>query len=151
MRTIIFMIFSNIQICWFKPADCGHTRYHCDFSSRHRQMGLSYSKCHTESSHWWNRLGFLVHIWCVWCESYSVLLTTFENVLTFSITVWFGSITQKETLRLNRVVKTASRIICSYLNSQYWNIVSAALVRKGHSHLSRFIPSCPWPVWTFSI
>ena len=34
-----------------------------------------------------------------------------ESVLTFSITVWFGSITQKETLRLNRVVKTASRII----------------------------------------
>ena len=31
--------------------------------------------------------------------------------LTFSISVWFGSITQKETLRLNRVVKTASRII----------------------------------------
>ena len=34
-----------------------------------------------------------------------------ESVLIFSITVWFGSITQKETLRLNRVVKTASRII----------------------------------------
>ena len=34
-----------------------------------------------------------------------------ESLLTFSITVWFGSITQKETLRLNRVVKTASRII----------------------------------------
>ena len=34
-----------------------------------------------------------------------------ESVLTFSISVWFGSITQKETLRLNRVVKTASRII----------------------------------------
>ena len=34
-----------------------------------------------------------------------------ESVLTFSITVWFGSITQKKTLRLNRVVKTASRII----------------------------------------
>jgi hypothetical protein len=31
-----------------------------------------------------------------------------ESVLIFSITVWF---TQKETLRLNRVVKTASRII----------------------------------------
>ena len=34
-----------------------------------------------------------------------------ESVLTFSISVWFGSITQKETLRLNRVVKTVSRII----------------------------------------
>ncbi|KAK2192050.1 hypothetical protein NP493_40g07038 [Ridgeia piscesae] len=34
-----------------------------------------------------------------------------ESVLVFSITVWFGSITQKETLRLNRVVKSASRII----------------------------------------
>ncbi|KAK2187416.1 hypothetical protein NP493_166g04015 [Ridgeia piscesae] len=33
------------------------------------------------------------------------------GVLTFSITVWGGSITVKEKLRLNRVVKTASRII----------------------------------------
>ena len=34
-----------------------------------------------------------------------------KSVLIFSITVWFGSITQKETLWLNRVVTTASRII----------------------------------------
>ena len=34
-----------------------------------------------------------------------------DTVLTFSITVWFGSITVKEKLGLNRVVKTASRII----------------------------------------
>ena len=34
-----------------------------------------------------------------------------ESVLIVSITVWFGSITQKETLRLNRFVKTASRVI----------------------------------------
>ena len=34
-----------------------------------------------------------------------------ESVLTFSITVWFGSITVKEKLRLNRVVKIAFRII----------------------------------------
>ena len=27
------------------------------------------------------------------------------------VRVWFGSITQKETFRLNRVVKTVSRII----------------------------------------
>ena len=40
-----------------------------------------------------------------------------DNVLTFSITVWFGSITVKEKLRLNRVVKTASRIIDSDLAS----------------------------------
>ena len=40
-----------------------------------------------------------------------------ESVLTFSITVWFGSITQKETFRVNRVVKTASRIICRDLPS----------------------------------
>ena len=34
-----------------------------------------------------------------------------ESVLTCSIIVWFLSITQKETLRLNRVVETASQII----------------------------------------
>ena len=42
-------------------------------------------------------------------------MTTFhraaiEIVLTFSITVWFGIITVKVKFRLNRVVKTASRI-----------------------------------------
>ena len=37
------------------------------------------------------------------------------EVLIFFIAVWFGSITQKETLRLNRVVKTASRIIGRHL------------------------------------
>ena len=34
-----------------------------------------------------------------------------ESVLTFSLTVWFGSVTVKEKVRLNRVVKTASRIM----------------------------------------
>ena len=50
-----------------------------------------------------------------------ILLTLYrsaiESVLTFSITVWFGSITVKEKLRLNRVVKTASRIISRDLPS----------------------------------
>ena len=34
-----------------------------------------------------------------------------ESVLTFSITLWFGSITVKEKFILNRVVKTASTVI----------------------------------------
>ncbi|KAK2178774.1 hypothetical protein NP493_528g03055 [Ridgeia piscesae] len=34
-----------------------------------------------------------------------------ESDLTFSTTVWFGSVTVKEKLRLNRVVKTVFRII----------------------------------------
>ena len=40
-----------------------------------------------------------------------------ESVLTFSITVWFGSITVKEKVRLNRVVNTASKIIARSLPS----------------------------------
>ncbi|KAK2157151.1 hypothetical protein NP493_1902g00003 [Ridgeia piscesae] len=44
-----------------------------------------------------------------------ILLTFYrdaiESVLTFSITVWFGSITVKQKLRLKRTVKTVSRII----------------------------------------
>ncbi|KAK2182348.1 hypothetical protein NP493_358g05019 [Ridgeia piscesae] len=40
-----------------------------------------------------------------------------ESELTFSITVWFGCITVKEMLRLNRVVKTASRITVKDLTS----------------------------------
>ena len=43
--------------------------------------------------------------------------TAIESELTFSITVWFGSITVKENLRLNRVIKTGSRIIARDLPS----------------------------------
>jgi len=42
--------------------------------------------------------------------------TAIDSVLTFSITVWFGSITVKEKFRLDRV-KIASRIIGRDLTS----------------------------------
>ncbi|KAK2189543.1 hypothetical protein NP493_103g06054 [Ridgeia piscesae] len=62
-----------------------------------------------------------------------------ESVLVFSITVWFGSITQKETLRLNRVVKTASRIIGRDLPSleilcQHRLLGRATLISQDSSH-----------------
>ena len=76
---------------------------------------------------------------------------TIENVLTFSITVWFGFITVKEKLRLNRVVKTAFRIISRQKPPQSSIIISAVPVRKSYSHRSWFIPSCPWPIWSISI
>ncbi|KAK2166686.1 hypothetical protein NP493_1313g00028 [Ridgeia piscesae] len=48
------------------------------------------------------------------CLTTQIMLTFYraaiEIILTFSITIWFGSITVKENLRLNRVVTTASRI-----------------------------------------
>ena len=34
MRTIIFMIFSDIKIHLFKPADCGRAHYHCNPRAR---------------------------------------------------------------------------------------------------------------------
>ena len=62
-----------------------------------------------------------------------------ESVLTFSISVWFGSITQKDTLRLNRVVKTASRIIGRDLPSleilyQQRMLGRATLISQDTSH-----------------
>ena len=62
-----------------------------------------------------------------------------ESVLTFSITAWFGSIRQKETLRLNRVVKTASRIISRDLPSleilyQQRLLGRATLISQDTSH-----------------
>ena len=65
-----------------------------------------------------------------------------ESVLTFSISVWFGSITQKETLRLNRVVKTASRIIGRDLPSleilyQQRLLGRATLISQDTSHPAR--------------
>ena len=31
---------------------------------------------------------------------------------------------------------------------QSWIIISAARVRKSHSHISWFVPTCPWPIWS---
>ena len=64
-----------------------------------------------------------------------------ETVLIFYITVWFGSITQKETLRLNRVVKTASRKISRDLPSleilyQQRLLWRATLISQDSSHLA---------------
>ena len=42
---------------------------------------------------------------------------TVESVLTFSISVWYGGATQTDKKRLERVVKTASKIIGSDLPS----------------------------------
>ena len=38
-----------------------------------------------------------------------------ESILTFSICVWFGGISQRQRSRLDRVVKTASKIVGSEL------------------------------------
>ena len=40
-----------------------------------------------------------------------------ESILTFSICVWFGGISQRQRSRLDRVVKTASKIVGSELTS----------------------------------
>ena len=62
-----------------------------------------------------------------------------ESVLTFSITVWFGSVTVKEKLRLNRVVNTASKIIGRSLPSleslyQQRLLRRAGLISQNPSH-----------------
>ena len=69
----------------------------------------------------------------------NVYRAVIECVLTFSITVWFGSITQKETFRLNRVVKPASRIIGKDLPSleilyQQRLLGRATLISQDSSH-----------------
>ena len=40
-----------------------------------------------------------------------------ESILTFSICVWFGGISQHQRIRLDREVKTASKIVGSELTS----------------------------------
>ena len=44
-------------------------------------------------------------------------LSAIESILTFSICVWFGGISQRQRGRLDRVVKTASKIVGSELTS----------------------------------
>jgi len=51
-----------------------------------------------------------------------------ESILTFSITVWWGSCTAEEKSALNRVVSSASRIIwldlpVTFLTSNYSKLV----------------------------
>ena len=53
----------------------------------------------------WRSLGLITQTLLTFCRA------AIESVLTFSVTVWIGYITVKENFRLNRVVKTASRII----------------------------------------
>ncbi|KAK2166363.1 hypothetical protein NP493_1325g00014 [Ridgeia piscesae] len=62
-----------------------------------------------------------------------------ESVLIFYITVWFGSITETEPLRVYRVVKTASRIIGRDLPSleilyQQRLLGRATLISQDSSH-----------------
>ena len=33
---------------------------------------------------------------------------------------------------------------------QFWINISAAPIRKSHSHIPRFIPSSAWPIWSHS-
>ena len=70
-----------------------------------------------------------------------------ENVLTFLITLWFGSFLVKEKFRLNRVVKTASRIIGRALSSleslyQQHLLGRSSLISQNLSHPAhdRFAP-----------
>ena len=69
----------------------------------------------------------------------NVYRAVIDSVLIFSITVWFRSITQKETLGLNRVAKTASRIIGRDLPSleilyQQRLLGRATLISQDSSH-----------------
>ena len=62
-----------------------------------------------------------------------------ESVLKCSITVWFGSVAVKEKLTLNRIVKTASRIIARdlpSLESLYYQrlLGRASLISHDSSH-----------------
>jgi len=50
-------------------------------------------------------------------NSCSVYRSAIESILTFSICVWFGGISQRQRNRLDRVVKTASKIFGSELTS----------------------------------
>ena len=55
-----------------------------------------------------------------------------ESVLTFSITVWYGNTTNKDRVRLNRIVRTASTIIGTDLPSLDL-IFNSRVTRKAES------------------
>ena len=46
-------------------------------------------------------------------DSFQFYLSAVENIFVFSICVWLGSISQRQRSRLDRVVKTTSKIVGS--------------------------------------
>ena len=77
------------------------------------------------------------------------IMLIFYSVLTISNTIWFGSITVKKA-QIEQNCKNCFQINWQ-IPPQSWIFVSATPVRKSHSHLLWFIPSCPWPIWSPSI
>ena len=57
-----------------------------------------------------------------------------ESVLTFSITVWYSGTTQKDRAKLNRIVKTASKIIGDDLQTLE-SLFKTRAIRKSNSFL----------------
>ena len=55
---------------------------------------------------------------------------TIESVLTFSITVWYGSATEEQKARLQRVVKNASKIVGAELPALS-DIYTQRVVKRG--------------------
>ena len=78
------------------------------------------------------RLFFLRQLKKFWL-SQDVLIrfyrATIESILTFSITVWYGNATQKNRNSLERIVKTASKIIGCQLPSVE-SLYSVRLLRR---------------------
>ena len=67
-----------------------------------------------------------------------------ESILAFSICVWFGSISQRQRSRLDRMVKTASKIIGSELTpltdqNKSWQYYLKP--NSPHSHLFKLLVS----------
>ena len=94
MRTIIFMIFSDIKIHWFKAADCGRARYRCNPGARPEKWGAA------------NLVNFHPK------NASKVNLTTWTNIITlFMNTVkHFVKITMQKLEIIQR--KVAKRINC---------------------------------------
>ena len=63
-------------------------------------------------------------------------LSAIESSLTFSICVWFGGICQRHGSRLDRMVKTASKIVGSELTS-----LTAIYKNRSKKSLQNYLPA----------
>ncbi len=74
-----------------------------------------------------------------------------KSVLCTSITVWFGSATKSDIRRLQRMVRTAERIIGAPLPAHPSRTVYIQSEEKGSENHSGSLTFKPSPFWTFAI
>ena len=129
MRNIIFMIFFDIKIRWFKAADCGRARYRCNPGARPKKIRAA------------NLVNFHPK------NASKVNLTTWTNIITLFMNT-FKHFVKISTQKLEIIQRKVAKRIHCYLPAA---ILSSTLVPWGSMapHLKSRFWLAEWtePTW----